>query len=63
MQKTFLFLLLITAASVSFAQQAKPGTEVKKDDKTTQASNPNAPTVDFKEESYNFGDVEARARR
>jgi hypothetical protein len=57
MQKTFLFLLLITAASVSFAQQAKPGTEVKKDDKTTQASNPNAPTVDFKEESYNFGDV------
>jgi hypothetical protein len=57
MQKTFLLLLLITATYVSFAQ-TKPGTEVKKDDKTTQASNnPNAPTVDFKEESYNFGDV------
>ena len=54
MQKTFLFFLFITAATVSFAQQAKTGTA----DKTTQANaNPNAPTVDFKEESYNFGDI------
>jgi len=54
MQKTFLFFLFITAATVSFAQQAKTGTA----DKITQANaNPNAPTVDFKEESYNFGDV------
>ena len=57
MQKTFLFFLLITAASVSFAQQAKSATETKKDDKTTAAANPNAPTVDFKEETYNFGEV------
>ena len=57
MQKTFLFFLFITAASFSFAQQAKPATEPKKDDKTAQAPNPNAPTVDFKEESYTFGEI------
>jgi len=60
MKKTFLFFLLITAASASFAQQAKPATDAKKDDKTAAApapANPNAPTVDFKEENYNFGDI------
>ena len=58
MQKTFLFFLFVTAASFSFAQQAKTTTPEKKDDKTAQINlNPNAPTVDFKEESYNFGDV------
>ena len=57
MQKTFFFFLFITAASVSFAQQAKPASEPKKDEKTTQVTNPNAATVDFQEESYNFGEV------
>ena len=58
MQKTFLFFLFITVASISFGQQAKPTPAPKKDDKPAQAAvNPNAPPADFKEESYNFGDV------
>ena len=52
MQKTFLFFLFVTVTSFSFAQQAKNSTT------TVQATaNPNAPTVDFVEENYNFGDV------
>ena len=57
MKKNFLFFLLITAASISFAQQAKTGTEAKKDDKPAVATNPNAPMLDFKEESFNFGEI------
>jgi hypothetical protein len=57
MKKNFLFFLLITAASFSFAQQAKPATETKKDDKTAAAGNPNAPVLNFPETSYNFGEV------
>ncbi len=58
MQKTFLFFLLITLGSVSFGQQVKTTPAPKKDDKPAQAPvNPNAATADFKEESYNFGDV------
>jgi hypothetical protein len=52
MQKVFLFLALMGAATFSFGQQVKP------EDKTAQpAANPNAPTLDFVEESYNFGEV------
>jgi hypothetical protein len=58
MQKTFLFFLFVAVTSVSFAQQAKTGTTDKKDDKTAQSTaNPNAATVDFPEETYNFGEV------
>ncbi len=57
MKKNFLFFLLITAASVSFAQHATPATETKKDDKPIVLVNPNAPVVNFKEETYNFGEV------
>lgn len=52
MKKNFLFLLLLTAATFSFAQQAKPA-----ETKPAAATNPNAPVLNFKEESYNFGEI------
>ena len=53
MKKNFLFLLLIAAVSISFAQQPKPAAGAK----TPVVTNPNAPVMDFKEESYNFGEI------
>lgn len=58
MKKNFLFLLLLTAVSFAFAQQPKPATETKKNEQApTVVTNPNAPVLDFKEESYNFGEI------
>jgi len=54
MQKTLLFFLFVSIGTISFAQKVNSAKEAPKNE---QASNPNAATVDFQEESYNFGEV------
>ena len=51
MKNMFTLFVLITAISVTMAQTK----EAPKQE--TKASNPNAPKLEFKEESYSFGEV------